>query len=194
MAIGRDRYSSSAITLHWLIAALLIANIGIAWYFNDLHGAAKAAPMALHRSIGITVLLLSLVRLGLRLVSPPPAPAGLRPWERRLSGIVHVLFYVVMIGLPLTGWAMVSVGPKLVQTPMTLFNLIPWPAITPLTQVAAARVHQTHELFEAAHGLLGKLAYALIVLHVGAALKHQVIDRDAVVARMAPWLARRPAA
>jgi cytochrome b561 len=191
MAIGQDRYSTSAIVLHWLIAVLLIGNIGLAWYFNTLHGPAAAAPVALHRSIGVTVLLLSLARLALRFISPPPPePASLRPWELWLSKAVHVLFYVVMIGLPLTGWAMVSVGPRLIQTPMTLFNLVPWPAITPLTTVPAAQVHPTHELFEAAHGLLGKLTYALIVLHVGAALKHQIIDRDTVVARMAPWARR----
>ncbi|MDR3513183.1 MAG: cytochrome b/b6 domain-containing protein [Caulobacteraceae bacterium] len=191
MAISSERYSTSAILLHWLIAVLLIGNIGLAWYFNTLHGPAAAAPVALHRSIGITVLLLSLARLALRLaVRPPPLPAGLAAWERWASKAVHVLFYVVMIGLPLTGWAMVSVGPHLVQTPMTLFNLIPWPAIAPLTTVPAAQVHPTHELFEAAHGLMGKLAYVLIVLHVLAALKHQLIDRDTVVGRMAPFLAR----
>ena len=187
----KDRYSAGAIALHWLIAALLIGNIGIAWYFNTLHGPAATAPIALHRSIGIAVLLLSLARLALRLVSPPPAPVGLRAWERGFSKTIHVLFYVVMIGLPLSGWAMVSAGPRLVQAPMTLFNLIPWPAIGPLTTLPAAQVHPTHELFEAAHGLLAKLAYGLIGLPVAAALKHQFIDRDDVVARMAPLLAGR---
>lgn len=195
MAIPKDRYSVAAVSLHWLIAALLIGNIGIAWYFNTLHGPAKGPPMDLHRSIGITVLLLSLGRLALRVASPPPAPpASLTGWERALSRAVHVLFYVAMIGLPLTGWAMVSVGPHLLQTPMTLFHAIPWPAIGPLTTVPAAQVHSTHDFFEGAHGILGKMAYGLIVLHVAGALKHQVIDRDDVVARMAPWLKRRAAA
>ncbi len=192
MASPKERYSTAAIGLHWLIAALLIGNIGLAWWFNTLHGAAAAAPVALHRSIGITVLLLSLARLALRLAAPPPPlPTSLPRWERWASKATHGLFYVVMIGLPLTGWAMVSVGPRLVQHPMSLYNLVPWPAIGPLTQVPAAQVHATHEAFEAAHGLVGKLAYGLIVLHVGAALKHQFIDRDAVAARMAPWLKRR---
>jgi cytochrome b561 len=194
MATPKEQYSNAAIGLHWLIAILLISNIGLAWYFNTLHGAAAAAPVALHRSIGITVLLLSLARLGLRLAVPPPRlPTSLPTWERWASKAVHVLFYVVMIGLPLTGWAMVSAGPRLVQNPMTLFGVIPWPAIGPLTTIPAAQVHPTHESFEAMHGLLGKLAYALIVLHVGAALKHQFIDRDAVNGRMAPWLKRRAA-
>lgn len=196
MALSRERYSTAAILLHWLIAALLIGNIGLAWWFNTLKGPAAAGPVALHRSIGITVLLLSLARLALRLAfRPPPLPASLAAWELWASKATHVLFYVVMIGLPLTGWAMVSAGPRLVQTPMTLFNLIPWPAIGPLTTLPAAQVHPTHEAFETAHGLLAKLAYVLITLHVLAALKHQFIDRDSVVGRMAPFLARRaPAA
>ena len=133
MAISTTRYSTQAILLHWLIAALLIGNIGLAWYFNALHGAAKAAPMDLHRSIGITVLLLSLLRVALRLVSPPPPLPPMPNWERRASQVTHLLFYVVMLGLPLSGWAMVSVGPHILQSPMSLFHLIAWPAITPLT-------------------------------------------------------------
>ena len=195
MATSKDRYSTAAIGLHWLIAALLISNIAIAWYFNTLHGPAVGPPMDLHRSIGITVLLLSLGRLALRLaVPPPPMPASLTGWERALSKAVHVLFYVAMIGLPLTGWAMVSVGPRLIQNPMTLFHRVPWPAIGPLTAVPTAQVHATHEWFEAAHGLLGKMTYGLIVLHVAGVLKHQFLDRDAVVARMAPWLRGRATA
>jgi cytochrome b561 len=192
MATPSARYSMAAIGLHWLIAALLIGNIGLAWYFDDLKGAAKAAPIGLHMSIGITVLLLSLARLAVRFISPPPPlPDTLKPWERILSKAVHILFYVVMIGLPLTGWAMASVGLRLIQHPLALFGVVPWPAIGPLTAIPAAQVHDTHEVWEAAHGLVGKLAYVLIVLHVGAALKHQIIDRDGVAARMTPFLARR---
>lgn len=194
MPVAKDRYSTTAILLHWLIAALLIGNIGLAWWFNTLKGPAAAAPVALHRSIGITVLLLSFARLAVRLsVRPPPLPAAMPAWEKAVSKLVHALFYVLMIGLPLTGWAMVSVGPRLIEHPMTLFGLVPWPAIAPLTATPAAQVHATHEVFEAAHGLLAKGAYVLIVLHVAAALKHQFIDRDGVVARMSPMSARRAA-
>jgi cytochrome b561 len=192
MATPSARYSTAAIGLHWVIAALLIGNIGLAWYFNTLHGPAAAAPIGLHMSIGITVLLLSLARLAIRFISPPPPlPDTLKPWERVLSKAVHVLFYVVMIGLPLTGWAMASVGPRLIQHPMALFGVVPWPSIGALTATPAAQVHATHEVWETAHGLVGKLAYVLIALHVGAALKHQFIDRDGVAARMAPHLAHR---
>ena len=76
----RSTYSAVAIALHWLIAALLLTNIGLAWYFGTLKGPAEVAPLALHKSIGITVLLLTLVRIGWRFASrPPPLRDTLRP-------------------------------------------------------------------------------------------------------------------
>jgi len=187
------RYNTVAMSLHWLIAALLITNIGLAWYFNTLHGLAKSAPVQLHKSIGITVLILSLARLAWRLVSPPPAlPASVTGWERWSALTVYVLFYVVMIGMPLTGWAMVSASNLIHVFPIMLYGVVHWPAIGPLTTLAPAKMKAAHETFEAAHGLLAKLAYGLIVLHVGAALRHQFLKRDEVVWRMVPFM-RRPA-
>lgn len=188
-AATSDRYNTVAMSLHWLIAALLITNIALAWYFNTLTGLPKVAPTQLHKSIGITILLLSLARLGWRLVSPPPPlPASVTGWERLAAHTVYVLFYVVMIGMPLTGWAMVSASRLIHVFPITLYGLVPWPAIGPLTHLPAGQMHTAHETFLAAHGLLAKLAYALIVLHVGAALRHQFIKRDDVVSRMIPFM------
>jgi cytochrome b561 len=191
----KDRYSAVAITLHWLIAVLLITNIGVAWYFNTLTGSAKIEPVQLHKSIGVTVLLLSLVRLGWRLTVPPPKlPDYVTGWEKALAQVVHVLFYVVMIGMPLSGWAMSSASPLIKIYPITLFHLAPWPTITYLASLPHNQMKQAHEVFETIHGLLGKLAYGLIVLHVAGALKHQFISQDDVVARMIPLLRRRRSA
>ena len=191
MAILRDRYSSVAIALHWTIAVLLLSNIGIAWSFNTLHGMARLSPLALHQSIGLTVLVLSVARLAWRLVNPPPKlPGYVTGWEKLLSTIVHWGFYVIMIGLPLTGWAMRSASPLHHILPIKLF-FIPWPAIGPLASMAPDQAKSAEHLFETAHGLLGKLAYGLIVLHVAGALKHQFISRDDVVARMIPILRRK---
>jgi len=191
MAAVKDRYSSVAIALHWIIAVLLLSNIGIAWYFNTLHGMDRLSPLALHQSIGLTVLLLSLARLAWRLVNPAPKlPDYVTGWEKVLSTVVHWGFYIVMIGLPLTGWAMRSASPLHHILPIKLF-FIPWPAIGPLADMAPDHAKSAEKLFEAAHGLLGKLAYGLIVLHVAGALKHQFISRDDVVARMIPLLKRR---
>jgi cytochrome b561 len=178
-----------AMGLHWLIAALLIANIGLAWYFNTLTGLPKIPPVQLHKSFGITILLLSLARLAWRFVSPPPpAPASLHRWERIAAATVYLLFYVVMIGMPLSGWALSSASAIIRFKPIRLFDLVTWPAIAPLSQLPQPQMKQAHDAFVTVHELLAKLAYGLIVLHVGAALRHLFVLRDGVMARMVPFL------
>jgi cytochrome b561 len=192
MASLKERYSAVAIGLHWTIAVLLITNIGLAWWFNTLTGTAKIEPVQLHKSIGITVLLLSLFRVGWRLSVPAPKlPDYVTGWERRLAQTVHVLFYVVMLGMPLSGWAMVSASPLIKVFPITLFHTVPWPTMTFLANLPHDQMKQAQKAFMTTHGLLAKLAYGLIVLHVAGALKHQFISRDDVVARMIPLLHRR---
>jgi cytochrome b561 len=191
---GFRRYNTVAMILHWLIASLLIANIGLAWYFNTLTGLPKIAPVQLHKSIGVTVLLLSLARLGWRVVSPPPPlPDGVEGWARYASGVVYVLFYVVMIGMPLSGWALSSASVIIRFKPIMLYGLVHWPAITPLTQLPPAQMKQAHEAFVTVHELLAKLAYVLIVVHVGAALRHLFVLKDDVMGRMVPFIRPRPA-
>ncbi len=185
------RYSDVAIALHWLIALLILGNIGLAWYFNSLTGLDRVAPTQLHKSIGITVLLLTVLRVLWRLaVKPPPLPAGTPTWERLAAGAVHAGFYVIMLGLPLTGWFMVSASPLIHAFPIRLYGLVEWPAIGPLTTLPHDQMHQTHEAFETGHKLLVKLTYGLVVLHVGAALMHQFVRRDVIVSRMIPVLRR----
>jgi cytochrome b561 len=180
--------------LHWLIAALLIGNIALAWYFDTLTGLPKIPPIQVHKSIGITVLLLSLLRLGWRLaVPPPPLPASVEGWSRLAAGAVYLLFYLVMIGMPMSGWALSSASAIIRFKPILLFGVVPWPTITWLSHLPPAPMKQAHETFVAIHGLLAKLAYALIVLHVAAALRHLVLLRDGVMGRMVPFL-RAPAA
>jgi cytochrome b561 len=193
MAAASPRYTTGAIILHWLIAVLLLTNIGIAWYFNTLHGEAKTPPVQLHKSIGISILILSLVRLGWRLAFPPPrAPAHFRGWQKLLSEVVHVGLYVVMIGMPLSGWIFSSASPLIRVYPITLFNVVPWPAIGPLTSLPHDQMKAVHGVFTGVHEWLAKGAYVLIALHVAGALKHQFIDRDGMTGRMIPFLARRP--
>jgi cytochrome b561 len=185
------RYNTVAMTLHWLIAILIAANIGLAWYFNTLHGSSKLDLIQIHKPIGITVLVLSVVRLAWRFISPPPPlPTSLPRWERMAAYTVYGLFYVVMIGMPLTGWAMVSASKLIAVYPISFFNLFHWPAIGPLTTLPGPQMHQAHHLFETAHGLGANLAYALIVLHVAAALRHQFVKRDEVFASMFPFIRR----
>lgn len=185
-----SRYSAVAITLHWLIALLILGNIVLAWTFqNTPQGLLWFNLIQLHKSVGITVLVLSLARLGWRLLNPPPPePATLQPWEHIASRVVHWGFYVIMLGMPLSGWVLVSASTK--GLPTLLYGKIPWPHIGPVhalpldaRKVWSGNAANTHEV-------LAWLAYLLIVLHVGAALKHWLIDRDTVIGRMVPFLSR----
>jgi cytochrome b561 len=183
------RYSTVAVVLHWLIALLLLGNIAIAWTAEYLPRAEAGRIMGWHMSDGILILLLSLLRLGWRLIHPvPPFPAGLPQWEKTSARLVHWGFYVIMIGMPLTGWIMTS-GPR-AKGAIMIYGLIPWPLL-PFVHHAQGEVARLWHALGETHGVLAYFAYALIVLHVGAALKHQFVDRDVLMARMAPFLGRR---
>lgn len=186
MAENRTRYTTVAIALHWLIAAAIIFQIILGWRAGDgPKGPATFAMMQLHKSIGITILLLSLARLGWRWVNPaPPGPAGQPRWEQIASKVVHVGFYVIMIGLPLTGWILVSTSKT--NLPTILFGAIPWPHLPLLPDLAAGPKHLWHEIGEIGHNALVKTTYLLLLLHLGAVAKHQILDKDAVFQNMAP--------
>jgi cytochrome b561 len=193
-ASGRSAYSAVAIAMHWLIAVLMLTNIGLAWYFTQLKGPAEVAPLALHKSIGITVLLLTLLRIGWRLANPPPPlPDHMARWERWAAKGTHYVFYFLMLAMPLSGWAMVSASPLIKLHPTVLFGVVPWPAV-PYGHLDSDTLHGLRKLFGNTHATLAWVAYFMIALHVAAALKHHVIDRDDVLTRMLPLLPpRRPA-
>jgi cytochrome b561/polyisoprenoid-binding protein YceI len=185
--LGRSsRYATVAIVLHWLIALAIVAQVSIAWRMGGKHTPEGFALTQLHKSIGISILVLSILRLGWRLTNPPPPePAGLAPWERVLSQIVHWAFYVIMIGMPLTGWLMVSASKTAIPT--VLFWTVPlanMPGVDSLTPAAKA---MAHSIGQTGHGVLAWGFYALFVLHVGGALKHQLFERNTpILSRMAP--------
>jgi cytochrome b561 len=184
----RSTYSTVAIGLHWLIALGILTNIGLAWYFGTLKGPAAVAPVQLHKSIGITILLLSLIRIGWRLTHAPPAlPNTMKPWETWAARAVHVTFYLLMLGLPLSGWAMVSASPLIKVHPTVLYWTIPWPRF-PFLPTDPDQLHAAKKLFSFTHEKLAWIAYATIFLHLGGVAKHLVIDRDDVVSRMIPLL------
>ena len=181
-------YSAGAITLHWLIAALILTNIGLAWYFLSLPHALRSPPTQLHKSIGLTILMLSVIRVGWRLThKPPPLPATMPTWERLAAQTLHTLFYVFILAMPLSGWALVSASPLIKVHPTVLYGLAPFPAF-PYPGLDSDALHTARELAGDTHETLAFLAYAMITLHVSAALKHQFVDRDEVLGRMLPWL------
>jgi cytochrome b561 len=191
--MAASRYSSVAILFHWIIAALILFNIYLGFRMGLVQGLAKFNIFQLHKSVGITVLVLSVLRLGWRLVHrPPPEAPGLKPWERKASLAVHWGFYVIMIGMPLTGWIVVSTSP--LNIPTLLYHAIPWPHFPLVHDLAAAPKSTVNHAFDTTHVVLAWSAVVLLVLHVGAVIKHQFLDRHPVLGRMAPLGRRKPIA
>ena len=181
----RVRFSAVAIVLHWTIASLMIANIGLAWRFDGLKGLAQFQLIQLHKSLGITVLLLTVLRLLWRLVNPPPAyPPEMKAWEKVAASATHWGFYGLMLLLPLTGWMMVSASPT--GLPTLLYRTVRWPHLGFIHSLPMDQRKHLADLFNFGHEQLANVAYVLIVLHVAAALKHQFFNRDRVLWRMAP--------
>jgi cytochrome b561 len=101
----RSTYTKVAIALHWIIAGAIVLQILGGWQMEDLKGTEKFAAFQTHKSLGLTILILSMVRLLWRIANPPPAlPEGMKGWEVLAAKFTHVAFYFLMIGIPLGGW------------------------------------------------------------------------------------------
>ncbi len=180
---GADRYNAVAAGLHWLIALLIFVQIYVGWTFGDMaRGPARDLWFEWHKTLGFMILVLSLVRLVWRLINPPPAlPPEMPGWEKLAASLSHVAFYIILIGLPLTGWAAISTGRAALTSTMTsLVGGLSWPLIPGLPGTI-------HEPMETVHELLVKVTYALVILHVGAALKHQFVDKGRMAGRLWPF-------
>ena len=178
--VRTDRYTGVAIAFHWIIGGLVIVNLILGLFHENLLRGVPVIPA--HKAIGITVLVLSIGRLLWRLTHrPPPFPLATPRWEKAVARGTHALFYVLMIVMPLSGWAMSSAGAS--PRPISWFGLFPIPDL-PVSAAAGGSSHETHVV-------LGWLMAALVVLHVAAALRHHLILRDATLARMLPFQARR---
>ncbi|HXI88096.1 MAG TPA: cytochrome b [Parvularculaceae bacterium] len=181
------RYSYGAIALHWTIAVLLISQIAVGLWMTKLPKEAAALKLQvfqLHKSVGITILLLTLIRILWRLTHRPPAlPDAMAGWEKVIARATHFLFYALLITIPMLGWAIVSSSTR--HVPTVLYWEIPWPNL-PLPSS-----RELSHNFGEAHEYAAFAAIALIVLHVGAALKHYLVNRDGVLSRMAPFIQPR---
>ncbi|WP_150290589.1 cytochrome b/b6 domain-containing protein [Sphingobium estronivorans] len=173
-----QRYSRIAIFLHWAIAALLAFQIAVGWALEDL-GARGFALFQWHKSIGITILLLTLARIVVRYWKPRPAPVE-GGWQGMLVKAVHAGLYGFMLGAPLTGWALVSTAK--VKVPTLIFGVVPLPHL-PLPMSA-------NDPAFAAHSVLAWIGIALFALHVAGALRHHFLMHDGLLWRMMP--ARSP--
>lgn len=190
VASAQQRYTAFAIALHWAIALMIIGLIAVGWIMEGMApGPDQFAVIQLHKSFGITVLLLSIARIVWRFMNRPPAEPPMPKWQSLASKAVHVLFYILIIAMPLTGWIMASASS---DAPTRYFNLVDirLPGIPTLD---AETRHGIEEGFEQVHSNLAWVIIALLVLHVGAALKHHFIDKDGLLARMVPGVFGRTA-
>jgi cytochrome b561 len=173
--VSAERYSRTAIALHWAIAALILANLPIGFFNEAIETASGASPMWLHKSIGLTVLALSIARVAWRLTHrPPPLPETVVGWRVGASRAVHRAFYALILLVPLTGWLRTSAG----TYPLTWFELVDIPKFD------IARGSLEARLAASAHEVLAWAMLALVLLHVAAALHHHFLLRDEVLRRM----------
>ena len=180
------RYSLIAIAFHWAIAALIFGNLALGSLMVRADGLARFQLTQLHKSIGITVLVLSVLRLGWRLVNPPPAPSeGLSMLESWLSKTVHWGFYAIMIALPITGWAMASASP--LNIPTVLYGTVPWPRLPGFATLSASAKKVAEALFDTVHFDLTLVAGLLIAFHLAGVAKHSWMDRSGIISRMLPF-------
>lgn len=198
--MGADRaaasrpYSAVAIVLHWAIAAAIVFNLALGlWMQRALSGSGSQSraidAFQTHKSLGLTVLALSLMRLAWRLLHRPPPALPMPAWQQRAASLTHGLFYCLMLALPLSGWLYVSTqwrdGEPLNVTTLW-FGLFEVPHLFGLNEAARSLRAGLAEASLSAHQFLAWSMLALLVLHVGAALKHQFVDRDGGLMRMLP--------
>ena len=183
-----ESWGAVAKLLHWAGAALILAMLGLGLTMVHAHlsSGPKFEAYQLHKSTGFLVLAVTLARLLWRMAnSQPAAPAGVRPWERRLARILHHALYILILAMILSGWLMVSASPLPIPTHLPFGFTVP--NLTGPNALIEARAKFIHEI-------VSKLVIAAIGLHVAAALKHQFVDHDGVLLRMLPFgagLARR---
>jgi cytochrome b561 len=170
------RYDPLAITLHWLLALLILGSLGVGLYMTGL----SLSPTRLklynwHKWAGVTILLLSGIRLLWRLTHRPPPDVPGPAWQQRAARGAHRALYVLFFAVPLSGWAYSSAA----GFPIVYFGVLPLPDFVPVNRDLAEALKLLH------HWLAWGLG-VVVVLHVGAALKHHFVDRDGLLQRMLP--------
>ena len=164
-------------TLHWLAAVLIFCGLGLGLFMTGLpFSPEKFRFYAWHKWIGITIFLVTALRLAWRVAHPPPPlPPSIPPWQVRASRLAHGFLYALMLGIPLSGWIYSSAT----GVSVVYLGLVPLPDLVGKDRELARvllRVHQT----------LNFTLATVVTVHVAAALKHHFADRDGLLARMFP--------
>ena len=178
-----QRYSSAAKFLHWALALALAFQLGLGWQLEHIpKGPLLFAAYQMHKSVGISILLLTLVRIAIRVIYRPPPLMADNPWALLAAKIVHWALYAIMLIGPLTGWMLVSTAK--IKVPTLLFGTVPWPHL-PIPQ-------GWHEPAENVHGAVGTLLLVLFFLHFLGALRHQFLKDENILGRMLPFMNPAP--
>jgi cytochrome b561 len=171
------RYSGMAIALHWMSAVFVFCGFALGLYMTGLEfSPAKLRYVAWHKWLGITIFLLAAVRIAWRYVRPPPPlPASVPHWQASAARATHLLLYALMLAIPLSGWLYSSAS----GVSVVYLGVVPLPDLV-------AKDKGTATVLLAVHQTLNFILAVLVATHVGAALKHGIVDRDGVLARMLP--------
>lgn len=171
-----DRYGLPAMALHWIMAALMIGLFAFGLWMDELpKNDFRVSMFGLHKSLGVLVLLLVAVRLAWRAVNPAPRPVAGPLWQQLAAHGAHLALYGLMIAIPLAGWLMSSAAGK----PVSLFGLVTLPPLI-------GQDKPLKETFEEVHSALAFAMIGLVFIHAAAAVWHQRIRKDGVLARMLP--------
>ena len=173
-----DHWGATSQLLHWTIAVLILSIGAVGLVMGELPRSPKWFWVyTLHKSLGLTVLALVLVRIAWRLYAGAPPPVeGTPRWQSRLASLTHGAIYVLILAMPLSGWLYDSASGL---RPFRWFGLAEVPKLSPPHEALADAMHETHEL-------LFWVLIALVIGHAGAALYHHFVRRDATLARMLP--------
>jgi cytochrome b561 len=168
------RYTRFAIVLHWLLALAIIGTFSLGIYMHELPISPRRIKLySWHKWAGISILTLSALRLLWRLSHRPPADLPMPAWQARAAHATHALLYTLFFAVPLSGWAYSSAA----GFPVVLFGVVPLPDFVSPDKALAETLKGVHKVLTLTLGVL-------VIAHVLAALKHQLIDRDGLLARM----------
>ncbi len=176
------RYSFAAIALHWLTAGLIVASVSLGLYMVGL----KLSPLKLrlyswHKWVGVTIFLLVAARLIWRIShAPPPPPPASPKWQQAAAVVNHWLLYVLLVCIPISGWLMSSAY----GVPVVYFGAIRLPDLV-------AKNKELGDVLKGLHETLAFTMLALVAVHVVAAVRHHLVDRDDVLHRMLPLIRPR---
>ncbi len=172
------KYTGTAIMLHWLVALAVFCAFPLGIYMHDLPVSPQKLQLySYHKWIGITALMLMLARIGWRIFhTPPPLPNTMPGWQKAASHAVHHSMYLLMLAIPLSGWLMSSA----LGFPVVWLGLVHLPDLIDKNK-------EIGELLKTIHMTLDFVLLALVLVHIGAALKHHLIEHDETLARMLPF-------